>query len=162
MLTYYMASEVTSFTLLHYYYISTLYNLSSFTLIHLNTICSVVFILLWRCTYNCLQWWNFWFQVIVSRMRYISSQTERSIRFVGLSTALANARYVSKGYFGFHFSLSAITSEYPYLLCNFIELSVCFMSSSRVWTAAMDSIWPVAPLVVGSPDQWIQLSVHIF
>ncbi|TVU47944.1 hypothetical protein EJB05_07562, partial [Eragrostis curvula] len=32
------------------------------------------------------------FQVIVSRMRYISSQTERSIRFVGLSTALANAR----------------------------------------------------------------------
>uniref|UniRef100_A0A453INT9 RNA helicase n=1 Tax=Aegilops tauschii subsp. strangulata TaxID=200361 RepID=A0A453INT9_AEGTS len=30
--------------------------------------------------------------VIVSRMRYISSQTERSIRFVGLSTALANAR----------------------------------------------------------------------
>lgn len=34
------------------------------------------------------------FQVIVSRMRYISSQTERAIRFVGLSTALANAWYV--------------------------------------------------------------------
>ncbi|WOL01441.1 DExH-box ATP-dependent RNA helicase DExH14 [Canna indica] len=31
-------------------------------------------------------------EVIVSRMRYISSQTERSIRFIGLSTALANAR----------------------------------------------------------------------
>ncbi|CAN6469997.1 unnamed protein product [Victoria cruziana] len=31
-------------------------------------------------------------EVIVSRMRYISSQTERAIRFVGLSTALANAR----------------------------------------------------------------------
>ncbi|KAJ4821369.1 Activating signal cointegrator 1 complex subunit 3 [Rhynchospora pubera] len=31
-------------------------------------------------------------EVIVSRMRYISSQTERTIRFVGLSTALANAR----------------------------------------------------------------------
>ncbi|CAL9109847.1 unnamed protein product [Musa acuminata var. zebrina] len=31
-------------------------------------------------------------EVIVSRMRYISSQTERSVRFVGLSTALANAR----------------------------------------------------------------------
>lgn len=30
-------------------------------------------------------------EVIVSRMRYISSQTERNIRFVGLSTALANA-----------------------------------------------------------------------
>ncbi|PQM33209.1 hypothetical protein Pyn_14185 [Prunus yedoensis var. nudiflora] len=30
-------------------------------------------------------------QVIVSRMRYISSQTEREVRFVGLSTALANA-----------------------------------------------------------------------
>ncbi|XP_074592624.1 DExH-box ATP-dependent RNA helicase DExH14 isoform X2 [Curcuma longa] len=30
-------------------------------------------------------------EVIVSRMRYISSQTARSIRFVGLSTALANA-----------------------------------------------------------------------
>ncbi|KAL5544599.1 hypothetical protein UlMin_008383 [Ulmus minor] len=30
-------------------------------------------------------------EVIVSRMRYISSQTERAIRFVGLSTALANA-----------------------------------------------------------------------
>ncbi|KAI8543195.1 hypothetical protein RHMOL_Rhmol08G0198900 [Rhododendron molle] len=29
--------------------------------------------------------------VIVSRMRYISSQTERAVRFVGLSTALANA-----------------------------------------------------------------------
>jgi replicative superfamily II helicase len=28
----------------------------------------------------------------VSRMRYISSQTERAIRFVGLSTALANAQ----------------------------------------------------------------------
>ncbi|XP_078430191.1 U5 small nuclear ribonucleoprotein helicase isoform X2 [Wolffia australiana] len=31
-------------------------------------------------------------EVIVSRMRYISSQTEQAIRFVGLSTALANAR----------------------------------------------------------------------
>ncbi|CAN4100374.1 unnamed protein product [Withania somnifera] len=30
-------------------------------------------------------------EVIVSRMRYISSQTERPVRFVGLSTALANA-----------------------------------------------------------------------
>ncbi|KAK4477790.1 hypothetical protein RD792_017052 [Penstemon davidsonii] len=30
-------------------------------------------------------------EVIISRMRYISSQTERSVRFVGLSTALANA-----------------------------------------------------------------------
>lgn len=30
-------------------------------------------------------------EVIVSRMRYISSQTERAVRFVGLSTALANA-----------------------------------------------------------------------
>ncbi|CAI9111861.1 OLC1v1012190C1 [Oldenlandia corymbosa var. corymbosa] len=30
-------------------------------------------------------------EVIVSRMRYISSQTDREIRFVGLSTALANA-----------------------------------------------------------------------
>ncbi|GAB2270112.1 activating signal cointegrator 1 complex subunit [Dionaea muscipula] len=30
-------------------------------------------------------------EVIVSRMRYISSQTERLVRFVGLSTALANA-----------------------------------------------------------------------
>ncbi|XP_050379201.1 DExH-box ATP-dependent RNA helicase DExH14 [Argentina anserina] len=30
-------------------------------------------------------------EVIVSRMRYISSQTEREVRFVGLSTALANA-----------------------------------------------------------------------
>lgn len=30
-------------------------------------------------------------EVIVSRMRYISSQTERGVRFVGLSTALANA-----------------------------------------------------------------------
>ncbi|XP_057950653.1 DExH-box ATP-dependent RNA helicase DExH14 isoform X2 [Malania oleifera] len=30
-------------------------------------------------------------EVIVSRMRYISSQTERVVRFVGLSTALANA-----------------------------------------------------------------------
>lgn len=27
-------------------------------------------------------------------MRYISSQTERAVRFVGLSTALANAGYV--------------------------------------------------------------------
>ncbi|KAJ6360310.1 hypothetical protein OIU76_016416 [Salix suchowensis] len=33
-------------------------------------------------------------EVIVSRMRYISSQTERAVRFVGLSTALANARCV--------------------------------------------------------------------
>ncbi|KAG9154776.1 hypothetical protein Leryth_014281 [Lithospermum erythrorhizon] len=30
-------------------------------------------------------------EVIVSRMRYISSQTDRGVRFVGLSTALANA-----------------------------------------------------------------------
>ncbi|WVZ20273.1 hypothetical protein V8G54_007595, partial [Vigna mungo] len=30
-------------------------------------------------------------EVIVSRMRYISSQTERPVRFIGLSTALANA-----------------------------------------------------------------------
>jgi activating signal cointegrator complex subunit 3 len=31
-------------------------------------------------------------EVIVSRMRYISAQTTRPIRFVGLSTALANSR----------------------------------------------------------------------
>ncbi|TXG51589.1 hypothetical protein EZV62_024113 [Acer yangbiense] len=37
-------------------------------------------------------------EVIVSRMRYISSQTERAVRFVGLSTALANARYISLHY----------------------------------------------------------------
>lgn len=29
-------------------------------------------------------------EIIVSRMRYISSQTETPLRFVGLSTALAN------------------------------------------------------------------------
>ncbi|KAI5648292.1 hypothetical protein M9H77_34297 [Catharanthus roseus] len=37
---------------------------------------------------------NYVKKVIVSRMRYISSQTERGVRFVGLSTALANAQYV--------------------------------------------------------------------
>ena len=31
-------------------------------------------------------------QVIVSRMRYIASQTDSAVRIVGLSTALANAR----------------------------------------------------------------------
>lgn len=31
-------------------------------------------------------------EVIVSRMRYIAAQTERPVRFVGLSTALANAQ----------------------------------------------------------------------
>ncbi len=31
-------------------------------------------------------------EVIVSRMRYISSQTKRNVRFVGLSTAVANAQ----------------------------------------------------------------------
>ena len=30
-------------------------------------------------------------EVIVSRMRYIAAQTQQPIRFVGLSTALANA-----------------------------------------------------------------------
>ena len=32
-------------------------------------------------------------EVIVSRMRYIAAKTERPIRFLGLSTALANARW---------------------------------------------------------------------
>lgn len=60
----------------------------------------------------------FVFQVIVSRMRYISSQTERSIRFVGLSTALANARYALKWCFCMQFFF------YLYIqhLDNFIEL----------------------------------------
>ena len=31
-------------------------------------------------------------EVIVSRMRYITTQTGHAVRFVGLSTALANAR----------------------------------------------------------------------
>ena len=31
-------------------------------------------------------------EVIVSRMRYISAHTERGVRFVGLSTAVANAQ----------------------------------------------------------------------
>ena len=31
-------------------------------------------------------------EVIVSRMRYISGHTERGVRFVGLSTAVANAQ----------------------------------------------------------------------
>lgn len=35
-------------------------------------------------------------EVIVSRMRYISTQTDRPIRFVGLSTALANAHDISE------------------------------------------------------------------
>lgn len=34
-------------------------------------------------------------EVIVSRMRYISEQTGNSVRFVGLSTALANAKDVA-------------------------------------------------------------------
>lgn len=34
-------------------------------------------------------------EVIVSRMRYISTQTDRAIRFVGLSTALANAHDIA-------------------------------------------------------------------
>lgn len=33
-------------------------------------------------------------EVIVSRMRYIASETDSLIRFVGLSTALANAKLV--------------------------------------------------------------------
>ena len=31
-------------------------------------------------------------EVIVSRMRYIAAETDQNVRFVGLSTALANAR----------------------------------------------------------------------
>ena len=34
-------------------------------------------------------------EVIVSRMRYISEQTGNNVRFVGLSTALANAKDVA-------------------------------------------------------------------
>ncbi len=34
-------------------------------------------------------------QVIVSRMRYIAEQTGKPVRFVGLSTALANAQVSS-------------------------------------------------------------------
>jgi activating signal cointegrator complex subunit 3 len=34
-------------------------------------------------------------EVIVSRMRYIAEQTDSNIRFVGLSTALANAKDVA-------------------------------------------------------------------
>jgi len=48
-------------------------------------------------------------EVIVSRMRYISSHTEHNVRIVGLSTALANARDVADwlgiegpGLFNFH------------------------------------------------------------
>lgn len=34
-------------------------------------------------------------EVIISRMRYISEQTGNNVRFVGLSTALANAKDVA-------------------------------------------------------------------
>lgn len=54
--------------------------------------------ILFHCSINCLlfhwQHWTFCFQVIVSMMRYISPQTEGAMCFVGLSTALANARCV--------------------------------------------------------------------
>jgi activating signal cointegrator complex subunit 3 len=36
-------------------------------------------------------------EVIVSRMRYIASNTGRPVRFVGLSTALANAQVRAHG-----------------------------------------------------------------
>ncbi|XP_020519141.1 DExH-box ATP-dependent RNA helicase DExH14 [Amborella trichopoda] len=57
-------------------------------------------------------------EVIVSRMRYISSQTDRSIRFVGLSTALANAHDLANwlgvddiGFFNFKPSVRPVPLE---------------------------------------------------
>lgn len=55
-------------------------------------------------------------EVIVSRMRYISSQTETPIRFVGLSTALANPEDLADwlgieipiGLFNFHPSVRPV------------------------------------------------------
>ncbi|KAA8541028.1 hypothetical protein F0562_024834 [Nyssa sinensis] len=57
-------------------------------------------------------------EVIVSRMRYISSQTERAVRFVGLSTALANAHDLADwlgveeaGFFNFKPSVRPVPLE---------------------------------------------------
>jgi hypothetical protein len=137
MLTYLIASRVTSFTCT----ISQHCTILSVALFHPNTIWSVVFILLWICTFhNYLRWWIFWFQVIVSRMRYISSQTERSIRFVGLSTALANARYVSKWNFGLQFPLSAYNFLIGFFSLAAETMSYCLYMASGYFFLTISSL----------------------
>lgn len=74
----------------------------------------------------------------MSRMRYISSQTERVIRFVGLSTALANARDLAdwlgvedQGLFNFKPSVRPVPLEVHIQVCNKmvlfdLKINACF------------------------------------
>ncbi|PON70319.1 Activating signal cointegrator 1 complex subunit [Trema orientale] len=69
-------------------------------------------------------------EVIVSRMRYISSQTERAVRFVGLSTALANASDLADwlgvgeiGLFNFKPSVRPVPLEVHIQASGFIDSS---------------------------------------
>ena len=52
-------------------------------------------------------------EVIVSRMRYISSQTKRNVRFVGLSTAVANAQDLAD-WLGIGSKVMLAPSDLPY------------------------------------------------
>ena len=66
-------------------------------------------------------------EVIVSRMRYISTQTTHNVRFMGMSTAIANAKDVADwlgvpegGCFNFHPSVRPVpmqvSSDAPHVL----------------------------------------------
>ncbi|GER55906.1 activating signal cointegrator 1 complex subunit 3 [Striga asiatica] len=85
-------------------------------------------------------------EVIVSRMRFISSQTERSVRFVGLSIALANAHdladwlgFEENGLFNFKPSVRPVPLEvhiqvtyspkyYVYFLLKYLQYTDSFFN----------------------------------
>jgi replicative superfamily II helicase len=59
-------------------------------------------------------------EVIVSRMRHISAQTQRHIRFLGLSTALANARDLAD-WLGVDDSGVGLYNFRPRYACNILK-----------------------------------------
>ncbi|KAK9203816.1 hypothetical protein WN943_014073 [Citrus x changshan-huyou] len=75
-------------------------------------------------------------EVIVSRMRYISSQTERAVRFIGLSTALANAGDLADwlgvgeiGLFNFKPSVRPVPLEVHIQASGSVDICILFMIS---------------------------------
>lgn len=92
-------------------------------------------------------------EVIVSRMRYVANQTNRKLRMVGLSTALANAQDLAdwmgigpKGFFNFKPSVRPVPLE-AHIQVGRLWARPCLVTMRHTSTALP---WSFPPVLHGS------------
>jgi pre-mRNA-splicing helicase BRR2 len=100
------------------------------------------------------------YEVIISRMRYISSQLENKIRIVALSTSLANARDVaewigasSQSLFNFHPNVRPVPLEIHLQGYNIPHFASLMLAMSKPAYLAINNHSPDKPVIIFVPSR---------